>query len=225
MFRLAGVKLYLSSTFHPQSNWQSEAADKVITMLLHCLSGDHPRVWSRWLLGIEFFYNSIFQSSLKTSPFKVVYNRDPLFVRSFVHTRWSPSPYYALVVDGVQWVPSWDWGTTGAGSTTLQVLLQPQPSWRRVSSRAVGVAMTPSPPDRITVHIESRQVGTQILWSIQDCGASRWCGVPATATKQCMDLRHVPSWTAKEVLWWGANWPREHAAASSLSGVPRARRG
>jgi hypothetical protein len=32
---------------------------------------------------MEFCYNSGFQSSLKTSPFKVVYGRDPPSVRSY----------------------------------------------------------------------------------------------------------------------------------------------
>jgi hypothetical protein len=83
LFRLAGVKLHMSSAFHPQSDGQSEAANKVITMLLRCLSGDRPREWLRWLPWTEFCYNSGFQSSLKTSPFRVVYGRDPPSVRSY----------------------------------------------------------------------------------------------------------------------------------------------
>jgi len=83
LFQLAGVKLHMSSAFHPQSDGQSEAANKVITMLLRCLSGDRPREWLRWLPWTEFCYNSGFQSSLKTSPFRVVYGRDPPSVRSY----------------------------------------------------------------------------------------------------------------------------------------------
>jgi hypothetical protein len=40
LFTLAGVKLQLSSAFHPQSDRLSEAANKVISMYLRCLVGD-----------------------------------------------------------------------------------------------------------------------------------------------------------------------------------------
>jgi hypothetical protein len=83
LFRLASVKLHMSSAFHPQSNGQFEAANKVITMLLRCLSDDRPREWLRWIPWTEFCYNSGFQSSLKTSPFRVVYGRDPPSVRTY----------------------------------------------------------------------------------------------------------------------------------------------
>jgi hypothetical protein len=43
LFTLSGVKLSFSSAFHPQSDGQSEAANRVITMYLHCLAGDRPR--------------------------------------------------------------------------------------------------------------------------------------------------------------------------------------
>jgi hypothetical protein len=46
-------------------------------MYLRCLTGDRPRQWVQWLPWVEFCYNSAFQISLKTSPFHVVYGRDP----------------------------------------------------------------------------------------------------------------------------------------------------
>jgi hypothetical protein len=53
-------------------------------MLLRCLFGDCPCEWLRWLPWTEFCYNSDFQSSLKTSPFRMVYGRDPLSVCSYM---------------------------------------------------------------------------------------------------------------------------------------------
>lgn len=49
LMRLAGTKLHMTSAFHPQSDGQTEAANKVIIMYLRCLTGDHPRQWVRWL--------------------------------------------------------------------------------------------------------------------------------------------------------------------------------
>ena len=81
IFHFAGVKLNLSSAFHPQSDGQTEAVNKIIAMYLRCLTGDRPRQWLRWLSWVEYYYNTSFQSSLKETPFKVVYGRDPPSLR------------------------------------------------------------------------------------------------------------------------------------------------
>jgi hypothetical protein len=65
----------MSSAFHPQTDGQSEAVNKVIAMYLRCLAGDRPREWLDWLPWAEFCYNSSFHSALCTSPFQVVYGR------------------------------------------------------------------------------------------------------------------------------------------------------
>jgi hypothetical protein len=71
------------SAFHPQSDGQSEAPNNIIAMYLRCLPGDWPRQWLQWFSWTEFFYNSAHQASLRTSPFRVVYGRDPPSVRSY----------------------------------------------------------------------------------------------------------------------------------------------
>jgi hypothetical protein len=84
LFRLAGVKLQMTSAFHLQSDGQSEAANKIIAMYLRCLTGDRPRQWVEWLPWAEFCYNSSYQQSIKTSPFELVYGRPPPSIRSYV---------------------------------------------------------------------------------------------------------------------------------------------
>jgi hypothetical protein len=77
LFKLAGFKLQMSSPFHPQSYGQSEVVNHVITMYLCCLAGDRLKSWLRWLPWAEYCYNTSFQSTLKCSPFQVVYGREP----------------------------------------------------------------------------------------------------------------------------------------------------
>lgn len=84
LFRLEGVKLQMTSAFHPQADGQSEATNKIITMYLCCL-GDCPRQWLEWLPWAEYCYNSSFQQSLQTSPFELVYGRPPPLIRSYVY--------------------------------------------------------------------------------------------------------------------------------------------
>ena len=45
LFKLVGVKLRLSTAFHPQTDGQSEAVNKTIAMYLRCITGDRPRAW------------------------------------------------------------------------------------------------------------------------------------------------------------------------------------
>ena len=78
-----GAKLHMTSAFHPQSDGQSEAANRVIIMYLRCLTGDRPRHWLRWLPWAEYVYNTAYQSSLRDTPFRVVYGRDPRTIRSY----------------------------------------------------------------------------------------------------------------------------------------------
>ena len=77
LFRLAGVKLNMSSAFHPQSDGQSEVVNRIIMMYLRYLAGDHPRSWLQWLPWAEYCYNTSFQTAIRCSPFRVVYGREP----------------------------------------------------------------------------------------------------------------------------------------------------
>jgi hypothetical protein len=77
LFRMAGVKLQMSSAFHPQTDGQSEVTKRVILMYLRCLAGDRPKTWLQWLPWAEYSYNSSYQTAIKCSPFRVVYGRDP----------------------------------------------------------------------------------------------------------------------------------------------------
>jgi hypothetical protein len=45
LMRLTGAKMHMTTTFHPQADGQTEAANKVITMYLRCFTGDRPCQW------------------------------------------------------------------------------------------------------------------------------------------------------------------------------------
>jgi hypothetical protein len=60
-----------------------EVANRVIVMYLRCFAGDRPRQWLRWLPWAEYVYNTAFQSSLRETPFRVVYGCDPPTIRSY----------------------------------------------------------------------------------------------------------------------------------------------
>ena len=83
LMRLMGTKLHMTTAFHPQSDGQSESANRVIIMYLRCPTGDRPRQWLRWPPWAEYLFNTAYQSSLRDTPFRVVYGRDPPSIRSY----------------------------------------------------------------------------------------------------------------------------------------------
>lgn len=83
LFKLAGVQLCMSLAFHPRSDGQSEVVNRVILMYLRCLAGDRPRTWLQWLSWAEYCYNTSYHTSLKCSPFQVVYGREPPSLQSY----------------------------------------------------------------------------------------------------------------------------------------------
>jgi len=89
LMRLMGAQLHMSSAFHPQSDGQTKAANRVIVMYLRvivmylrCFTGDRPHQWLRWLPWAEYVYNTAYQTSLQDTPFRMVYGRDPPTIRS-----------------------------------------------------------------------------------------------------------------------------------------------
>jgi hypothetical protein len=83
LFSLAEVKLQFTTTFHPQSDGQSEATDKIIAMYLRFLNGNRLRNWVEWLPWAEFCYNTSYHQSLKSSLFQFVYDRPPPAIHSY----------------------------------------------------------------------------------------------------------------------------------------------
>jgi hypothetical protein len=52
-------------------------------MYLWCLTSDRPRQWLEWLPWAEYVFNTAYQSSLRDTPFRIVYGRDPPSIRSY----------------------------------------------------------------------------------------------------------------------------------------------
>ncbi|KAF3676715.1 Type I inositol-1,4,5-trisphosphate 5-phosphatase CVP2 [Capsicum annuum] len=77
IFRLSGTKLFFSLAYCPQSDGQTEVVNRTVEMYLRCFASAHPTKWMDWLSWAEYSYNTSFPSSLKMTPFEVVYGRPP----------------------------------------------------------------------------------------------------------------------------------------------------
>lgn len=79
-----GTKLQFSSSYHPQTDGQTEVVNHSLGNLLRCIVGEKPKQWDLALPQAEFAYNSSVNRSTGKSPFQIVYGRNPKGVLDLV---------------------------------------------------------------------------------------------------------------------------------------------
>ncbi|KAJ3684022.1 hypothetical protein LUZ61_013186 [Rhynchospora tenuis] len=72
-----GVKLNMGTAYHPQSDGQTERVNQCIEGYLRSMLLNQPKQWTKWLSLAEFWYNTNYYSSLKTTPFQALYGYAP----------------------------------------------------------------------------------------------------------------------------------------------------
>jgi len=77
LFKMEGVQLKYSTSYHPQTDGQTERVNQCLEMYLRCAISEVPRQWKSWLSQAEFWYNTTFHSALGCTPFKALYGYDP----------------------------------------------------------------------------------------------------------------------------------------------------
>ena len=70
-----GTKLYFSTTFHPQTDGQSERTIQTLEDMLRAYVMEFKGSWDNYLALIEFAYNNSYQSSIGMAPYEALYGR------------------------------------------------------------------------------------------------------------------------------------------------------
>ena len=77
LHRLLGVRLNLSTAYHPQSDGQSERMNRVLEDMLRHFVNRHHDDWDQYLATAEFAINNSENSSVENTPFMLNYGRHP----------------------------------------------------------------------------------------------------------------------------------------------------
>jgi hypothetical protein len=77
LFKALGIKLHMSTSYHPQTDGQTERVNQCLETYLRCMPFAQPKKWHSWLSMAEWWYNSSFHTSLKMTPFQALYGFPP----------------------------------------------------------------------------------------------------------------------------------------------------
>ncbi|GJT24997.1 putative reverse transcriptase domain-containing protein [Tanacetum coccineum] len=70
-----GTRLDMSTTYHPQTDGQSEHTIQTLEDMLRACVFDFGGSWDVYLLLVEFSYNNSYHSSVRCAPFESLYGR------------------------------------------------------------------------------------------------------------------------------------------------------
>ena len=76
-FKRLGTKLSLSTAYHPQTDGQTERANRTVEDMLRAYISPHHDDWDDHLTAVEFAYNNSVQASTGYTPFWLNYGRHP----------------------------------------------------------------------------------------------------------------------------------------------------
>ena len=75
LFKGLNTTLNFSTSFHPQTDGQTERVNQVIEYMLRLYVREQPGKWEDFLHLVEFAYNNHYQASTRYNPFEILYGR------------------------------------------------------------------------------------------------------------------------------------------------------
>ena len=75
LFKLQKVSLLTSTTYHPQTDGQTEVVNRCLECYLRCMTCEKPTEWPQWLALAEWWYSTTHHSSINMSLYEAVYGQ------------------------------------------------------------------------------------------------------------------------------------------------------
>lgn len=73
LFRSLGVGLRMSTTYHCETDGQTERVNQCLEAYLRCMCFTWPRSWNKWLFLAQWWYNLSYHSAIKRTPFEALF--------------------------------------------------------------------------------------------------------------------------------------------------------
>jgi hypothetical protein len=84
LFKAMGVKLHFTTSYHPQTDGQTERVNQCLENYLRNMAFLQPKKWHSWLSMAEWWYNTSFHTSLNMTPFQALYGRPPSLLSEMI---------------------------------------------------------------------------------------------------------------------------------------------
>ncbi len=80
LYRMLDITPNASTAFHPQTDGQTERVNQEVEKYLHIFVNHRQTDWSDWLPLAELAHNNRVHSTMRKSPFMVLYGRNPRII-------------------------------------------------------------------------------------------------------------------------------------------------
>lgn len=84
LFKLSGTKLRMSSTYHPQSDRQTEVMNRVIEQYLRSFVHHHPSSQGKFIIWAEWSYNTSVHAATGLTLFKITFGEKPSSIPDYL---------------------------------------------------------------------------------------------------------------------------------------------
>jgi hypothetical protein len=81
LLKLQGTQFHLNTTYHPQTDGQTEVVNKCLETYLRCFASENKNQWAQWLSLAEWWYNTSYHTTTRMTPFEAVYGQKPLLAQ------------------------------------------------------------------------------------------------------------------------------------------------
>jgi hypothetical protein len=74
----------MSTTYHPQSDGQTEVVNKCLETYLWCFASNKQHQWVQWLPLVEWWYNTSYYTITKMTLYEAVYGQRPPTITTYL---------------------------------------------------------------------------------------------------------------------------------------------
>ncbi|MCH79856.1 Ty3/gypsy retrotransposon protein, partial [Trifolium medium] len=84
LFKFSGTLLRMSSSYHPQTDGQTEVMNRTIEQYLRAFVHEKPSQWASLLPWAEYHYNTSVHTASGLSPFQVMFGKPPPSIPAYI---------------------------------------------------------------------------------------------------------------------------------------------